>query len=238
MDDRRLPAFGIMSQVAGIAIGCGCCRLRCVGRMRRIPRAHRSARRRTLAVEARDEGYWTARLVAVGTRRDRAAFEELFRQYAPRVKAFLIRSGLNAGTAEDCMQDVMVTLWRKAHLYDPARATVSTWLFAIARNRRIDLFRKARRPEPAALPWGPEPEPAQADVLALRQDTRRLARAVADLPLKQRDLIERAFFGDLTHSEIAAETGLPLGTIKSRIRLAIDRLRYAMDSGGAGPASG
>ncbi|MEM7643023.1 MAG: sigma-70 family RNA polymerase sigma factor [Pseudomonadota bacterium] len=177
-------------------------------------------------------------LVAVGARQDRAAFGQLFRHYAPRVKAFLIRTGLSPSAAEDCMQDVMVTVWRKAHLYDPARATVATWLFTIARNRKIDLIRKARRPEPEDLPWGPEPEPAQADALALQQDTRRLAQAVADLPAKQRDLVERAFYGDLSHSEIAAETGLPLGTIKSRIRLAIDRLRHAMQSDAPGNTAG
>ncbi len=177
-----------------------------------------------------DEAYWTNQLVAVGAERDRAAFESIFRHYAPRVKAFLIRTGLSPSAAEDCMQDVMVTVWRKAHLFDPGRASVATWLFTIARNRKIDIIRKARRPEPEELPWGPEPEPEQADVLALAQDSRRLAQAVAQLPPKQRDLVERAFFGDRTHSEIAADTGLPLGTIKSRIRLAIDRLRHAMEN--------
>jgi RNA polymerase sigma-70 factor (ECF subfamily) len=126
------------------------------------------------------------------------------------------------------MQDVMVTLWRKAHLYDPTRASVSTWIFTIARNRKIDIIRRTRRPEPEDLPWGPEPAPAQAEVLALAADSRRLADAVAQLPPKQRDLVERAFFGDLSHTEIAEQTGLPLGTIKSRIRLALDRLRHAM----------
>ncbi|WP_371157702.1 sigma-70 family RNA polymerase sigma factor [Jannaschia sp. 2305UL9-9] len=183
-----------------------------------------------MTFDTKDEAYWTSLLVAVGTDRDRAAFEQLFRQYGPRVKAFLIRTGLTPGTAEDCMQDVMVTLWRKAHMYDPTRATVATWLFTIARNRKIDLIRKIRRPEPEDLPWGPQAEPEQSEVLALRDDSRRLAEAVAVLPEKQRDLIEKAFFGDLTHSEIAAQTGLPLGTIKSRIRLAIDRLRHAMDT--------
>ncbi|MEM7487862.1 MAG: sigma-70 family RNA polymerase sigma factor [Pseudomonadota bacterium] len=186
----------------------------------------------------KDEADWAALLVAVGARQDRAAFGQLFRYYAPRVKAFLIRTGLSVTAAEDCMQDVMVTVWRKAHLYDPSRATVATWLFTIARNRKIDLIRKSRRPEPEDLPWGPEPEPAQADALALQQDTRRLAEAVAALPEKQRDLVRRAFYGDLSHSEIAAETGLPLGTIKSRIRLAIDRLRHAMQVDPPGSAMG
>ena len=98
----------------------------------------------------------------------------------------------------------------------------------MARNRRIDLIRRARRPEPEDLPWGPEAEPDQEDVLALQQDSERLVQAMGRLPEKQRELIEQAYFGDLTHSQIAAETGLPLGTIKSRIRLALERLRHAM----------
>ena len=175
-----------------------------------------------------DEAHWVARLVAVGTNRDQAAFAELFRHYAPRVKAFLIKSGADHAMAEECMQDVMATLWRKSHLYDPGRASVATWIFTIARNRRIDMIRKSRRPEPEELPWGPEAAPEQADVLALQQDSARLAEALKQLPEKQRYLVERAFFGDMTHSEIAAETGLPLGTIKSRIRLAIERLRHSM----------
>jgi len=122
----------------------------------------------------------------------------------------------------------MVTLWHKAHLFDPGRASVATWIFTIARNRRIDALRRAKRPEPEDLPWGPEPEPDQADALALQQESEHLGEALAALPEKQRVLIEKAYFGDLTHSEIAAETGLPLGTIKSRIRLALDRLRHAM----------
>ncbi|WP_343080687.1 sigma-70 family RNA polymerase sigma factor [Ostreiculturibacter nitratireducens] len=159
---------------------------------------------------------------------DRAAFADLFRHFAPRVKAFLMKSGTDAGLAEECAQDVMATLWQKAHLYDPERASVATWIFTIARNRRIDAIRKARRPEPEDLPWGPEHEPDQAEVVALQQETERLGEALAQLPDKQRELIERAFFGDRSHSEIAAETGLPLGTIKSRIRLALERLRHEM----------
>ena len=88
--------------------------------------------------------------------------------------------------------------------------------------------RKARRAEPEELVWGPEPEPDQAEVLETQQETERLGRALAALPAPQRTLIERAFYGDLSHSEIAAETGLPLGTIKSRIRLALEKLRHQM----------
>lgn len=171
---------------------------------------------------------WAALVLRVRDDQDRAAFAALFRHFAPRVKAFLMKSGADATLAEECAQDVMATLWQKAHLFDPSRASVATWVFTIARNRRIDALRKARRPEPEELPWGPEPEPDQAEVLEAQQDTERLGAALSQLPDKQRALIERAFYGDLSHSEIAAETGLPLGTIKSRIRLALDRLRQQM----------
>ncbi|WP_420496773.1 sigma-70 family RNA polymerase sigma factor [Szabonella alba] len=171
---------------------------------------------------------WAALLIRVRDDRDEAAFAALFRHFAPRVKGFLMKSGASAALAEDCAQDVMAVLWNKAHLFDPARASVATWVFTIARNRRIDALRKARRPEPEDLPWGPEAEPDQQAALEMQQDTERLGEAIARLPEKQRVLIERAYFGDLSHTEIAAETGLPLGTIKSRIRLALERLRHKM----------
>ena len=186
--------------------------------------------RRVATVTAVDktEAQWVIRIRAIADSQDQAAFAEVFRHFAPRVKGFLIKSGADASLAEECMQDVMATLWHKAHMYDPARASVATWIFTIARNRKIDLLRRYARPEPEDLPWGPESAPDQADVIALQEDSTRLADAIRQLPEKQRSLIERAYFGDLTHSEIAAETGLPLGTIKSRIRLALDRLRHAM----------
>ncbi len=174
------------------------------------------------------EPNWTIYVERIRDHRDRDAFAAVFSHFAPRVKGFLIKGGADAAMAEECAQDVMVTLWNKAHLFDPSRASVATWIFTIARNRRIDMLRKERRPEPEDLNWGPDTEPDQADILALQQETDLLKSAVSKLPDAQRDLIEKAYFGDLSHREIAAQTGLPLGTIKSRIRLALDRLRHAM----------
>jgi RNA polymerase sigma-70 factor (ECF subfamily) len=199
------------------------------------PRAREGARVRTgLGSETlRRNGQprsddWIDHVSRIRDAQDQTAFAELFRHFAPRVKAFLIKSGADATLAEECAQEVMVTLWHKAHMFDPARASVATWVFTIARNKKIDALRKQKRPAPEDLPWGPEAEPDQEEVLTLQEETRALGQALADLPEKQRKLIERAYFGDLSHSEIAAETGLPLGTIKSRIRLALDRLRHAM----------
>lgn len=175
------------------------------------------------------EAQWVQLVEAVKTRQDQRAFARLFDHFAPRVKAFLMKSGADAALAEEVAQDVMAALWHKAHQFDPERASVATWIFTIARNRRIDVLRKMRRPEPEDLPWGPEHEPDQAETIALQQESEQLGKALAALPENQRVLIERAYFGELSHSEIAAETGLPLGTIKSRIRLALERLRHEMN---------
>lgn len=175
-----------------------------------------------------NEENWVEVMLRIRDGRDTAAFATLFRYYGPRVKAFLMKSGSDAALAEELAQDVMATVWQKAALFDPARASVATWVYTIARNRRVDALRRARRPEPEDLPWGPEAEPDQADALQMQQETRKLGAALAALPQAQRDLIERAYFGDLSHAEIAAQTGLPLGTIKSRIRLALEKLRHRM----------
>jgi RNA polymerase sigma-70 factor (ECF subfamily) len=171
---------------------------------------------------------WVTQMARVHGQKDQAAFIELFEHFAPRVKSFLMKSGADHTLAEECSQEVMATVWHKAHLFDPARASVTTWIFTIARNRKIDVLRKQRRPEPEDLAWGPEEEPDQADVLVLQEESEKLGEALSALPPEQRELIQKAYFGDLSHSEIAEATGLPLGTIKSRIRLALERLRRTM----------
>ncbi|WP_202909553.1 sigma-70 family RNA polymerase sigma factor [Alkalilacustris brevis] len=182
-------------------------------------------------VNGTKEMEWVAQIRRVCDDRDEAAFAELFAHFAPRVKAFLMKSGASSSLAEECAQDVMATVWHKAQLFDPARASVATWIFTIARNRRIDALRKQRRPEPEDLGWGPEPEPDQSEVLGLQQESEKLTKALRQLPEKQRELVEKAYYGELSHTEIAEQTGLPLGTIKSRIRLALERLRHAMAQG-------
>ena len=172
---------------------------------------------------------FAALMLAVRDKGDRAAYGIVFSHFAPRVKAFLMKSGSDAALAEELAQDVMVTVWHKSAQFDPARASLSTWIFTIARNRRIDYFRRARRPEPEDLDWSASEEPDAADIYQTAEETRRLGAALSTLPEPQRTLIERAYYGDLSHSEIAAQTGLPLGTIKSRIRLALERLRQNMN---------
>ena len=183
---------------------------------------------KNLSLEKNNKKVWAELIKKVETLKDTSAFEELFNHFAPRVKAFLMKSGADPQMAEECSQEVMATVWRKAHLFDPARASASTWIFTIARNKKIDAIRKLNRPEPEQLYPEQDYEPDQEEVVELQQETERLATALGELPEKQRVLIEKAYLGELSHSEIAEITGLPLGTIKSRIRLALEKLRHSM----------
>ena len=171
---------------------------------------------------------WVEEFDLIKSSKSVEAFGRLFSHFAPKIKAFLMKSGTDASMAEECAQEVMATVWHKAHLFDPTRASASTWIFTIARNKKIDAIRKLKRPEPEELDWGPGEEPDQEMIFGFQQDTAMLGHALAKLPEKQRTLVEKAYFKDMSHSEIAVATGLPLGTIKSRIRLALERLRHAM----------
>ncbi|MEK9840599.1 MAG: sigma-70 family RNA polymerase sigma factor [Paracoccaceae bacterium] len=171
---------------------------------------------------------WAELIRKIEINKDVSAFEEIFNHFAPRVKAFLMKSGADPQMAEECTQEVLATVWRKAHLFDPSRASASTWIFTIARNKKIDAIRKQNRPEPEQLYPEQDYEPDQEAVVELQQETERLVTALGELPEKQRILVEKAYLGELSHSEIAEITGLPLGTIKSRIRLALEKLRHAM----------
>lgn len=164
-------------------------------------------------------------LLAVRDHRDRAAFLLLFEYFAPRLKAMLMRGGLRDGSAEDVVQDVMLAVWHKAGQFDPHRAEAGAWIYRIARNRHIDLIRRRPPPQPDVLtePEGAEPDAAQ--ILALGQESALLRRALEALSPDQARVLEQAYFEDLPHSRISEMTGLPLGTVKSRIRLGLERLR-------------
>lgn len=170
----------------------------------------------------------TELMLAIRDHRDRAAFGDLFDYFAPRLKGVAMRSGLGSGAAEDVAQEVMLTVWRKAHLFDPHRAQVSAWIFQIARNRRIDLVRKENRPMPEEIKIIDNIEEDASQILAMEQEAGKLKLALSQLKPDQRNLIERAYLGDLTHKEISDQTGLALGTVKSRIRLGLERLRHEL----------
>lgn len=173
-----------------------------------------------------------ADLRAVAEARDRCAFARLFAFYAPRVKAYLVRLGSDDATAEDVTQEVMLAIWRRAHQFAPTRAAPSTWVFAIARNRRIDGLRRQPRvdidPEAFRSLAGPEPAPVGDDVAEAVETGRAVRRAVEELPEEQAELVRIFYHLDRTQSEIAAELRLPLGTVKSRLRLALGKLRAAL----------
>lgn len=170
----------------------------------------------------------TTWMLAVRDSRDRAAFAALFDHFAPRLKGFIMRSGTASGQAEEIVQDVMLTVWRKAEQFDPTRAQVSAWIYKIARNCQIDVIRKENRPLPEELGEAPEAEPDANQILVLEQESGQLKQALALLKSDQREIIERAYLGELTHQEISIQTGLPLGTVKSRIRLGLERLRHEL----------
>ncbi len=170
----------------------------------------------------------TAWMIAIRDRRDHAAFAELFDFFAPRLKGFVMRSGMGSAQAEEIVQDVMLTVWRKAAQFDPHRAQVSAWIYQIARNRQIDVIRREGRPLPEVLREDPGTAPDASQILALEQETDRLRDALARLSRDQREIVEKAYLGELSHQEISARTGIPLGTIKSRIRLGLERLRHEL----------
>lgn len=166
-------------------------------------------------------------ILAVGRRRDRDAFAQLFDHFAPRLKAYLMRLGADDGQAEELVQEIMLLVWRRAETFDPRQAAASTWLFTIARNRRIDRLRRERRPEidPDDPVLVGEPETGADTALDQRQTMARVRAAIDALPPEQAELLRLAYFDDTPHSRIAALKRLPLGTVKSRIRLALQRLR-------------
>lgn len=172
-------------------------------------------------------------MVAVAVERDRAAFAVLFGFYAPRLKAFMRRSGMNSPAAEDLAQETMLLVWKKAAYFDPSRASVSTWIFTIARNARIDRLRKESRPTAIANTFDPSDEPdapvsGEAAVMTAEREE-RVRNAISHLSDEQADALRLFFFGEKPQSEIAGELGIPLGTVKSRLRLALGRLRQILD---------
>lgn len=172
-------------------------------------------------------------IARVGREQDRSAFAQLFGYFAPRVKSFLMRSGLPDSIAEEVAQEVMITVWKKASTFDPGRAGVSTWVFTIARNLHIDHLRRTRA-RTTDLPFEPEDEadPGPSGELVAITTERELSvrAALANLPPEQATIVRLSFFAEKPHAQIASELGIPLGTVKSRVRLALNRLRLEMDS--------
>jgi RNA polymerase sigma-70 factor (ECF subfamily) len=181
--------------------------------------------------EGHAEGAELIRRISVNA--DREAFSALFQLFGPRVKGYLIRHGASPAQAEDLTQETLITVWRKASYFDPSRASPAAWIYTIARNLRIDALRHER----AALVYDDRSDerpddapPADEDMVTAERD-QQIRKAMHILPQEQVEVLRMSFFQDKPHSEIARELHLPLGTVKSRVRLALARLRSALGDG-------
>jgi RNA polymerase sigma-70 factor (ECF subfamily) len=165
---------------------------------------------------------------------DKQAFAALFRFYAPRLKSFLGKQGYSDNECEDLVQETMLNIWRRASSFDPIKAGVSTWIYTIARNAGIDR----RRREGRGASWleltdfdDTDPDPsAEARMIASESES-RVRIALTSLPAEQADVIRMTFYGEDPQADIARTLGIPLGTVKSRVRLALARLRKTMEDG-------
>jgi len=177
-----------------------------------------------------DEDVETMAAIAKG---DESALRSLYDRYGRIVYSVSYRVTADAHLAEECTQDVFVRVWRRARDFDPGRAKVSTWLFALARNRAIEVWRsRARRPDgrrvdglDAAAAVVDDAAPDPADLVAAADEAVRVSEALVCLPPEQLEALRLAYFDGLSHHEIAQRLRLPLGTVKGRIRLGLDRLR-------------
>jgi RNA polymerase sigma-70 factor, ECF subfamily len=170
-------------------------------------------------------------LQRVAANGDVEAFHKLFQAYAPRVKSYMMRQGTDPNVAEELAQETLLTVWRKAKLYSGEKGTASTWIFTIARNLRIDRLRKevTWQPIPEGADEEPSSDPLPDEELSARERQGRIRRALAELPADQSEVVNLSYMEGLSHSEIAARLDLPLGTVKSRMRLAYAKIRETLE---------
>lgn len=168
----------------------------------------------------------------VAAKQDKAAFASLFEHFGPRIKGFMMRKGADAELAEDLAQDTMITVWRKAHMYSVDKGSVSTWIFTIARNRRIDWVRKLKGTQFSDITELEQPsdDPHADEIVLGQQEAKSVSAAVEQLPPDQKQVISMAFMEDMTQQEISERLSVPLGTVKSRMRLAYQKLSKSLES--------
>ena len=167
----------------------------------------------------------------IGQNRDKAAFALLFKKFGPKLKSFMLRLGTNSSTAEELVQETMLSVWRKSHTFDSSKASASTWMFTIARNLRIDRFRSESRPEfdPSDPALIPEPELQADEQLELKNRQEFVRKCLDELPNDQREVVQLSFMQGLSHQEISDKLDIPLGTAKSRLRLSFGKLRKTIE---------
>lgn len=181
---------------------------------------------------ASEREMWSATLTTIGEQQDRQAFASLFEHFAPQIKAFGLSTqatpGLNA-FADELVQETMIRVWRRAATFDGSKASATTWIFTIARNARIDLLRRGARhksdvdADDVWLEAEAEQQPAQE--LETSRTKVRIRSAIEQLPVEQRQVLAKVYLEGKPHSEVALELDLPLGTVKSRVRLALNKMK-------------
>jgi RNA polymerase sigma-70 factor, ECF subfamily len=189
----------------------------------------------TVVAMERETDAWTLRLQAVARDRDRGAFAELFRHFAPLLKSFALSTpGMSSNAlAEELVQEVMLKIWNRACTFDASKASATTWIYTLARNCRIDLLRRkfrVREEVDVDELWdlGTDEEMLEDEVYQKRIEV-DVRESLRGLPVDQRQIIAKVYMEGKSHSEVAAELGLPLGTVKSRIRLAMSKLKVMLD---------
>jgi RNA polymerase sigma-70 factor (ECF subfamily) len=178
-----------------------------------------------------DQAAMARNLARISELQDREAFGEVFQHFGPRLKSFMIRKGADQPLAEELVQETMLMIWRKARLYSTEKGTVTTWIFTIARNLRIDRIRRESSQQFTDLADydAPSDDPGSDDQMMLMEQQNKVRDALGLLPEDQRKIIQMSYIEDMTQSEIAGQLSLPLGTVKSRMRLAYRKLRAGLE---------
>ena len=167
----------------------------------------------------------------IGKNQDKLAFNSIFRYFAPRLKSFLVKAGSTDSQAEEVIQEVMIAVWTKSSTYDSNKSSVSTWIYTIARNKRIDKIRKEKRHYLSESDEGLEipVDSTQEKEIFTAQVSNSLKKYMSNLPEEQSKLLKLSYFYNKTHADISAELKIPLGTVKSRIRLALTKMRHLVE---------
>lgn len=191
-----------------------------------FPAADEGARIDRAALERDEE---TALLVKVRDHNDSAAFSRLFTLLSPRINSHLRRGGMEPADAENLLQDIFLVVWRKAAMFDAKLACARTWIFTLVRNRRIDLQRAAQRDQRLVADYARSDAGAESYEMDLMAQAfgARIGAMLTELPVEQREVLLKCYVEGKSQREIAIECGLPIGTVKSRARLAFERVRAA-----------
>jgi len=175
---------------------------------------------------------WSQLLISVGENRDRRAFAQLFEHFGPLLKGFAHASrneGWFPGLGDDLVQEVMIKVWNKAAGYNAEKASATTWIYTVARNCRIDMLRRKSNTQHLPLEnedyWHEPDEVTPISLLQQKRSEDKVQASLAQLPKEQDQILRKVYLEGKSHAEASAELGLPLGTVKSRVRLALQKMQ-------------